>query len=47
MNDDELSEFVKSADGQEASEKVWQELSEILGTIQSGVTSNLRLVYDF
>lgn len=41
INDDALSDFVKSADGKEASKKVWKELSEILESIQPGVTSNL------
>jgi hypothetical protein len=40
-NDDALSDFVKSADGKEASKKVWKELSVILESIQPGVTSNL------
>ncbi len=43
INDDALSDFVKSADGKEASKKVWKELSEILESIQPGVTSNLWL----
>ena len=41
INDDVLSDFVKSADGKEASKKVWKELSAILESIQPGVTSNL------
>ena len=41
INDDALSDFVKSADGKEASKKVWEELSAILESIQPGVTSNL------
>jgi NAD(P)-dependent dehydrogenase (short-subunit alcohol dehydrogenase family) len=41
INDDDLSDFVKSADGKEASKKVWKELSVILESIQPGVTSNL------
>ena len=41
INDDALSNFVKSTDGKEASRKVWKELSEILESIQPGVTSNL------
>jgi NAD(P)-dependent dehydrogenase (short-subunit alcohol dehydrogenase family) len=41
INDDALSDFVKSADGKEASKKVWKELREILDSIQPGVTSNL------
>ena len=41
INDDALSDFVKSADGKEAAQKVWKELSEILESIQPGVTSNL------
>lgn len=41
INDDALSDFVKSADGKEASKKVWKELSEILESIQPGVTSSL------
>jgi NAD(P)-dependent dehydrogenase (short-subunit alcohol dehydrogenase family) len=41
INDDALSDFVKSEDGKEASKKVWKELSEILESIQPGVTSNL------
>jgi NAD(P)-dependent dehydrogenase (short-subunit alcohol dehydrogenase family) len=41
INDDTLSDFVKSADGKEASKKVWKELREILDSIQPGVTSNL------
>ena len=36
-----LSEFVRSKDGKEASDKVWKELSGILESIQPGVTSNL------
>lgn len=43
INDDALSDFVKSADGKEASKKVWKELREILDSIQPGVTSNLWL----
>lgn len=41
IDDDALSDFVKSADGKEASKKVWEELREILELIQPGVTSNL------
>jgi NAD(P)-dependent dehydrogenase (short-subunit alcohol dehydrogenase family) len=41
INDDALSDFVKSADGKKASQKVWEELSVILESIQPGVTSNL------
>jgi NAD(P)-dependent dehydrogenase (short-subunit alcohol dehydrogenase family) len=41
INDGALSDFVKSADGNEAAKKVWKELSEILESIQPGVTSNL------
>jgi hypothetical protein len=41
INDDTLSDFVKSADGKKASKKVWKELSDILESIQPGVTSNL------
>ncbi|KAK4696465.1 hypothetical protein P7C71_g1449, partial [Lecanoromycetidae sp. Uapishka_2] len=41
VNDDSLSDFVKSEDGKEASKKVWEELTEILESIQPGVTSNL------
>ena len=33
INDDALSDFVKSADGKEASKKVWEELREILDSI--------------
>jgi len=36
-----LSNFVKSEDGKEASNKVWKELSAILEKIQPGVTGNL------
>jgi NAD(P)-dependent dehydrogenase (short-subunit alcohol dehydrogenase family) len=41
INDDALSDFVKSADGEEASKKIWKELREILESIQPGITSNL------
>ena len=41
INDDALSDFAKSADGKEASKKVWEELSVILESIQPGVTGNL------
>ncbi|KAI9861852.1 MAG: hypothetical protein M1824_001963 [Vezdaea acicularis] len=41
VNDGVLSNFVKSEDGRKASEKVWKELSEILESIQPGVTNNL------
>lgn len=41
INDDALSDFVKSADGETASKKVWEELSEILESIQPGISSNL------
>ena len=41
IDDDALSDFVKSTDGKEASKKVWKELSVILESIQPGVTSNL------
>ena len=37
--DGELSDFVKSEEGRKASEKVWKELSEILESIQPGITS--------
>ena len=40
-DDGALSDFVKSTDGKEASKKVWEELSEILESIQPGITSNL------
>ncbi|TVY16269.1 Short chain dehydrogenase sol3 [Lachnellula arida] len=36
-----LSPFVRSNDGEKASEKVWDELSTILESIQPGVTGNL------
>lgn len=41
INDDALSDFVKSAHGKETGKKVWRELSDILESIQPGVTSNL------
>ncbi|MCJ1371483.1 hypothetical protein MMC20_002700 [Loxospora ochrophaea] len=41
VDDDALSEFVRSTDGKEASKKVWDELSEILESIQPGVTDSL------
>jgi len=41
IDDNAVSEFVRSADGREASKKVWTELSAILESIQPGVTSNL------
>ena len=41
MNDDALSDFVKSEDSKESGRKVWNELSDILESIQPGVTSNL------
>lgn len=41
IDEDALSDFVKSADGKEASAKVWKELSEILESVQPGVTRNL------
>lgn len=41
VEDDTLSGFVKSEEGKEASKKVWKELSEILESIQPGVTGNL------
>jgi NAD(P)-dependent dehydrogenase (short-subunit alcohol dehydrogenase family) len=36
-----LSDFVKSADGEVASKKVWTELSAILESIQPGITNNV------
>jgi len=41
VDEDALSNFVKSAEGTEASAKVWKELSEILEAVQPGVTSVL------
>ena len=41
INNNALSGFVKSAEGKEASKKVWKELSDILESIQPGVTRNL------
>lgn len=41
VNDDAVSDFVKSADGKKAGAKVWRELREILESIQPGVTDNL------
>lgn len=41
VKDGDLSDFVKSGEGEVAAEKVWGELSEILKAIQPGVTGNL------
>lgn len=38
---DALSAFARSAEGEKAQKKVWQELAEILETIRPGVTRNL------
>ncbi|KAJ9607616.1 hypothetical protein H2200_007694 [Cladophialophora chaetospira] len=37
----ELSPFVRSKDGEEASQKVWKELSDILEKVSPGVTQNI------
>lgn len=41
VDDEALSPFVRSEDGAKASHKVWKELSEILESIQPGVTQNI------
>ncbi|KIW67798.1 hypothetical protein PV04_07025 [Phialophora macrospora] len=41
VNDGALSRFVKSKDGEVASEKVWHALSDILEMISPGVTGNI------
>ncbi|KAJ9656178.1 hypothetical protein H2198_005140 [Neophaeococcomyces mojaviensis] len=41
VDDGSLSALVKSEDGKKAAAKVWKELSEILETIEPGVTGNL------
>lgn len=41
VDENALSEFVRSADGKEAGGKVWRELREILEEIQPGVTGSL------
>jgi NAD(P)-dependent dehydrogenase (short-subunit alcohol dehydrogenase family) len=41
VNEDALSEFARSKDGEEAGQRVWKELSEILEGIDPGVTRNL------
>ena len=41
VDNEALSKFVRSADGNRAGEKTWKELSDILESIQPGVTSNL------
>ncbi|ETI21842.1 hypothetical protein G647_05911 [Cladophialophora carrionii CBS 160.54] len=41
VDESELSPFVRSKDGEVASEKVWQALSDILEKISPGVTTNI------
>ncbi|KAF7561667.1 hypothetical protein G7046_g2472 [Stylonectria norvegica] len=41
IDDKAVSEFARSEDGKQAGKKVWRELSEILESIQPGITSNL------
>ncbi|KAK5199133.1 hypothetical protein LTR96_003497 [Exophiala xenobiotica] len=41
VDDSHLSPFVRSDDGKAAEKKVWTELSEILETVQPGVTKNI------
>ncbi|CAN8099417.1 unnamed protein product [Discula destructiva] len=41
VDDDALSAFAKSEDGQATGQKLWRELAEILEKIQPGVTKNL------
>jgi hypothetical protein len=41
VDEEALSEFVRSTDGKEAGKKVWRDLSGILERIEKGVTRNL------
>lgn len=41
VNDEDLSEFVKSEEGDKTGKRVWEELKSILEDIQGGVTGNL------
>jgi NAD(P)-dependent dehydrogenase (short-subunit alcohol dehydrogenase family) len=41
IDDNALSDFVKSTDGKEAGKRVWKELSEILEEIHPGITGHL------